>query len=152
VPDRSSADRGRDALRAPRRAFVLPRCLLLLWAFAGCRAGDARSSAAASSATTEADAAQVRAIADSTQWPTYGRDFGNTRYAPLGQITAANVATLAPVWTNHSGIPHSSESNPLVVDGTMYVSVAQNHVLALDARTGAVKWQYAHAYRTTVDC
>lgn len=152
MPDRSTGDRGRDALRAPRRGLMLSGCLPLLAAFFGCHAGDARPSNASSSATNEADAAQVRAIADSTQWPTYGRDFANTRYVPLGQITAANVATLAPVWVNHSGIPHSSESNPLVVDGTMYVSVAQNHVLALDARTGAVKWQYAHAYRTTVDC
>lgn len=111
-------------------------------------AGQAGSGASAG----EADASQARAITDTTTWPTYGRDVANTRFAPLAQITVANVASLVPVWTNHSGIAHSSESNPLVVDGTMYVSTALNHVLALDARRGARKWEYAHAYRTTVDC
>jgi glucose dehydrogenase len=126
--------------------------LLLASALSACRAGDARPNAPGATAAAEPDAAQLRAIGDSAQWPTYGRDLANTRYAPLGQITAANVATLVPAWTSHSGIAHSSESNPLVVGGTMYVSTAQNHVLALDARTGAQRWQYTHVYRTTVDC
>lgn len=119
-------------------------------------AGAGRKAEAASSDNARAvaamDSAQLRFIADSTLWPTYGRDLGNTRYATLRQINAANVASLAPAWTNHSNIPHSSESNPLVVNGTMYVSVALNHVLAIDPGTGRTKWEYAHQYNTTVDC
>ena len=100
----------------------------------------------------DADAAVDRSIADSAQWPTYSRDLANTRYSPLSQITAANVGTLVPAWEHHSGIPHASESNPLVVDGVMYFSSALNHVFALDARTGQQKWEYVHKYNTTVDC
>jgi alcohol dehydrogenase (cytochrome c) len=99
-----------------------------------------------------ADANQNLAIADSAQWPTYSRDLGNTRYSPLAQITPANVASLAPVWTHHSGIAHSSESNPLVVGGVMYVSTALNHVFAINARTGRSSWEYTHTYNTTIDC
>lgn len=132
---------------------VLLACLASLAMVSDCtRSTDAPAPASTFASTADADASQLRAAADSTQWPTYGRDLGNTRYAPLSQITVANVSQLVPVWTNHSGIRHSSESNPLVVDGTMYVSTAENHVLALDARTGAVRWQYAHVYRTTIDC
>jgi alcohol dehydrogenase (cytochrome c) len=139
----------------PWRESIMATTLVVA-ALTGCR-GDRDASAAATPAvagldTRSADAAQMRAIADTTQWPVYGRDYGNTRYSPLAQITAANVAALAPGWVNHSGIPHSSETNPLVVDGTMYLSTALNHVLALDARTGRPRWEYKHVYKTTVDC
>ncbi len=32
------------------------------------------------------------------EWPTYGGDLGNTRYAPLDQITAANFNALEVAW------------------------------------------------------
>ena len=32
------------------------------------------------------------------EWPTYGGDLGNTRYAPLDQITAANFNSLEVAW------------------------------------------------------
>ena len=99
-----------------------------------------------------ADTALRRAMAGGHAWPSYGRDYTNRRWSPLAQITTANVGTLAPAWIYHSGIVHSSESSPIVVDGSMYLSTALNHVIALDAATGAKKWEYAHTYRTTVDC
>lgn len=112
----------------------------------------AKGEADAGMSTADADRSVVSAIGDSSQWPTYGRDFGNRRFAPLAQITTQNVASLQPTWTQHSGIPHSSESNPLVVGGIMYFSSAMNHVFAVDARTGRTLWQYVHDYKTTVDC
>lgn len=100
----------------------------------------------------DADAALRRAIADSTQWPTYGRTYTNQRWSPLTQINTGNVKQLALAWVNHSRIPHASESNPVVMNGVMYFSTALNHVVALDAATGAKKWEYVHQYETTVDC
>jgi quinoprotein glucose dehydrogenase len=43
-------------------------------------------------------------IAQSTKtppadWPMFNRDLAGTRYSPLAQITAANVATLKQVWS-----------------------------------------------------
>ena len=32
------------------------------------------------------------------EWPTYGGDLGNTKYAPLDQITAANFNSLEVAW------------------------------------------------------
>ncbi|HEX6966583.1 MAG TPA: PQQ-dependent dehydrogenase, methanol/ethanol family [Gemmatimonadaceae bacterium] len=112
-------------------------------------AGDVTTSARAYAAAQQA---HVRAMADSTQWASYGRDYSNQRWSPLSQINRSNVAQLTLAWENHSGVPHASESNPIVVDGVMYISTALNHVLALDAKTGAKKWEYVHQYRTTVDC
>jgi glucose dehydrogenase len=106
----------------------------------------------ASRQTAHADTTLRRAMADGQAWPSYGRDYTNRRWSPLSQITTANVAALAPAWIFHSGIVHSSESSPIVVDGVMYLSTALNHVVALDATTGVKKWEYVHSYRTTVDC
>ena len=36
------------------------------------------------------------------------------------------------------------QSNPIVVDGMMYVTQRPNDVMAVDARTGRVFWQYRH--------
>ncbi|HEX5439129.1 MAG TPA: PQQ-dependent dehydrogenase, methanol/ethanol family [Gemmatimonadaceae bacterium] len=105
-----------------------------------------------SSSYAAAQRALVRAMADSTQWPTYGRSYSNERWSPLTQINRSNVGRLQLAWVNHSGIPHASESNPVVVNGTMYITTALNHVLALDAATGARKWEYVHQYSTTADC
>jgi glucose dehydrogenase len=42
----------------------------------------------------QADAAIRKAMADSGSWPSYGRDYSNSRYSPLRQITPANAARL----------------------------------------------------------
>ena len=85
-----------------------------------------------------------------SEWPTYGHDYGDTRFSPLAQITAANVASLRPAWTYHMRTPDrgtrgfaSSENTPLVVGGTMYVSTPYGRVVALDAESGKERWAYA---------
>jgi alcohol dehydrogenase (cytochrome c) len=134
--------------------------LLILAAVCGCHTEDTANGEVGerTSAPTidvhYADSAQANAMADPRQWAEYGRDYTNQRWSPLTQITAANVGQLRLAWVNHSGIPHASETNPVVVDGTMYFSTALNHVIAVDARTGVKKWEYAHDYHghTVVDC
>src|ERR1043166_9887997 len=37
----------------------------------------------------------------SREWPTYGHDSGGMRYAPLTQITPANVTKLQVAWSYH---------------------------------------------------
>ncbi len=83
------------------------------------------------------------------EWPTYGHDYGDSRYSPLSQITPANVAQLKPVWTYHMRPADrasrgfaSSENTPLVVKGVMYVSTPYGRVVALDAETGQQRWAY----------
>ncbi len=84
------------------------------------------------------------------EWPTYGHDFGDTRYSPLAQVTPANVAGLKPVWTYHMRPPDrvsrgfaASENTPLVVHGVMFVSTPYGRVVALDAETGRQRWAYS---------
>jgi quinoprotein glucose dehydrogenase len=81
-----------------------------------------------------------------TEWPAYGGDPGGHRYAPLGQITAANVAGLRLAWVYRTGdLLNASgrfEATPLLVDGTLYVSTPLARVVALDPATGAERWTY----------
>ena len=98
------------------------------------------------------DAALRMAMADSTQWASYGRDYSNQRYSPLAQVTAGNVAQLTLQWHFKTGLAESFENSPLIVGRTMYVTTPMNHLLALDAVTGAKKWEYIHPLGSTTVC
>ena len=79
------------------------------------------------------------------EWQLPGRDYGLTRFSPLGQISATNVANLKPVWSFSTGSLRGHEGSPLVVGSTMYVHTPfPNAVFALDlARAGApMLWKY----------
>ena len=59
------------------------------------------------------------------EWTTYGGDLGNTRYAPLDQITAANFSSLEVAWrfkTDNLGPrpEFTFQSTPLMVKGRLY--------------------------------
>lgn len=112
----------------------------------------AAAAAPAAATTASADTALRSAMADSTVWPSFGRDYTNQRYSPLTQISAANVRGLVPAWSYKTGLPHAFEASPVVVGGTMYVSTPLNHVVALDPATGTKKWEYSPKLGVTVHC
>jgi alcohol dehydrogenase (cytochrome c) len=86
-------------------------------------------------------------------WLTYYGAYDGQRYSPLDQINTETVKQLTPAWVFqcgsvglHSGAStYSFEASPIVVDGIMFVSGWDGWVWALDARTGALLWQYRHA-------
>ena len=84
-----------------------------------------------------------RAEQESENWLTYYGAYKSWRYSPLDQIDRSNISQLRPVWAFESGVTDGGlQAAPLVVDGTMYVSTAWNHVFALDAATGKQIWRY----------
>ncbi len=78
------------------------------------------------------------------QWTMASKDYANTRYSGLDQITTANVRALRVAWTWSTGNPYGHEGAPLVVGSTMYVVTPfPNELFALDlANAGAMKWRY----------
>jgi quinoprotein glucose dehydrogenase len=80
------------------------------------------------------------------EWPTYGGDLGNTRYAPLTQINAGNFKDLQVAWrfdTESLGREQNLESTPLMVKGVLYSTAgAHRSVVALDAATGKMLWTH----------
>ena len=78
------------------------------------------------------------------QWTMASKDYANTRYSGLAEITAANVHDLRVAWTWSTGNDKGHEGAPLVVGSTMYVVTPfPNQLYALDlANNGAMKWSY----------
>lgn len=91
-----------------------------------------------SAATTAAHAQSGK------EWSHYGGDDGQRRFSTLAQINTANVQKLKMSWLVHLGATDGTESTPLVVGDTMYVtsSTGPKNVFALNARDGSIKWRY----------
>ena len=86
-----------------------------------------------------------KAAAEPQNWLTYGGGYASQRYSALSQITPANVKNLQSQWVLQDNVVGVWQSNPLVVDGIMYVTQRPNEVVALDARTGKVFWVHHYA-------
>ncbi len=84
---------------------------------------------------------RFRVVTSQADWPTYHGDPSGNRYSKLTQIDKSNVTRLAPKWIFPMPGANTIENTPLVVDGIMYVSQA-NECWALDAGTGRVIWRY----------
>src|SRR3989475_1277181 len=93
------------------------------------------------------------AAGQTTDWPVYGGDTGNTRYSPLQTLTPANVGKLKVAWALQLGSLRSQESTPVVVGDTLYVTSSHGpkHVFAVDARTGTIRWRYAPEVPAGID-
>jgi glucose dehydrogenase len=80
-------------------------------------------------------------------WPVPGGDWGHTRYSTLTQITPDNVKNLQGAWftrLNGSGLDlkETQEATPIVRDGIMYLPTGAMDIFAVNAKTGAIIWQY----------
>ena len=93
--------------------------------------------------TRRVDGAFITANAvRTTDWPSHGLDYAETRFSKLRQINTANVKSLGLVWSYNLESTRGVEATPLVVDGIMYVSASWSIVHAIDARTGRRIWTY----------
>lgn len=86
--------------------------------------------------------------AQNTDWPMYNHDLYGTRHSPLSEINTDNVGDLAQAWSfnigrlaSSGGLTGGSEATPIVVDGVMFLPLA-DAVIALDAATGEETWKY----------
>ena len=75
-------------------------------------------------------------------WLSYNGDYAGCRFRSLSEITPANVTNLRAEWTLHARGANELEVTPVVVDGIMLVTSA-NDALALEARTGHSIWHYS---------
>lgn len=87
------------------------------------------------------------AAEDYRQWRVYGGDFAGTKYSALTQINRTNLQRLKPAWIYRCDDmrerPASTiECNPIVIDGTMFITTPGLKLAALEAATGKQKWIY----------
>lgn len=92
----------------------------------------------------QANDSVVKAVADPNGWAIAGRDYGNTRFSPLKQITSENVGKLQLAYSLSLASLRSNESSPVVIGDTLYVTTSwgPKYVYAINAATGAKKWTY----------
>lgn len=84
----------------------------------------------------------VNAAANDTEWLSYGRDSGESRFSPLDQVNVSNVSELGMAWAYDTGTFRGLEATPLVRNGVMYATASWSVVFAMDARTGEELWRY----------
>jgi PQQ-dependent dehydrogenase (methanol/ethanol family) len=81
-------------------------------------------------------------------FPLAGGNYWNHRYSALDQINTSNIQKLGGAWSLHleeglrGGQLGNLDATPIVLDGVMYVTTGTRNVLAIDAKTGTVKWRY----------
>lgn len=112
-----------------RALRILALTLSSALALAGCQRSDGSGEPAA-------------ALTDPAGWPSIGGSALEQHYAGAGQITRANVASLGLAWSLDFDTDRGQEATPFVVDGTLYTTTAWSKVIAVDAVTGKLKWQY----------
>ncbi|MDP9339513.1 MAG: PQQ-binding-like beta-propeller repeat protein, partial [Acidobacteriota bacterium] len=74
-------------------------------------------------------------------WSSYNGDYSGQRFSSLEQINGKTVGSLRAQWTFHAPNSDSLEVTPVVVNGMMFVTSA-NDAWALDAQTGRVVWHH----------
>ncbi|HMC57261.1 MAG TPA: methanol/ethanol family PQQ-dependent dehydrogenase [Gemmatimonadaceae bacterium] len=80
-----------------------------------------------------------------SDWPFPGRDYANSRFSDLAQITPANAKNLRAAWTFSTGVLRGHEGQPLVIGNTMYlVTPYPNVSYAIDLSTPGypLRWKF----------
>jgi alcohol dehydrogenase (cytochrome c) len=87
---------------------------------------------------------QLRAAGSAQdQWLTYSGSLDGRRYTPLKEITPENVSRLRLRWIRQFGSTTGKiESTPIVVDGLIFTTEPPSDAVALDARSGSIRWSY----------
>ena len=88
------------------------------------------------------DVTEARVLTDSANWLVGGRDFNEQHYSPLKQVTDQNIGKLGLAWATDIESAMGLATEPIVVDGVIYLSLPQSRVFAVDAISGRVLWRF----------
>jgi lanthanide-dependent methanol dehydrogenase len=96
------------------------------------------------SAADKATVPDAASPSEDGQWSMPSKDYANTRYSGLTEITTQNVKDLKVAFTAATGTTTGLESAPLVIGDTLYfVTPYPNILFALDlTKNGEVKWRF----------
>ncbi len=103
----------------------------------------ARQEAAREEGATGVDGERIsNADAEPGNWLAHGRSYNEQRFSPLDQITPENIGELSLAWSMDTGTTRGLEATPIVVDGTMYMSLTWGVTIAVDAKSGEELWRF----------
>jgi quinoprotein glucose dehydrogenase len=96
--------------------------------------------AAASARSTAQSATQT------VDWPAYNGSLDGDHFSKLKQIDRSNVSKLKLAWRfdpdEPGGVFAGVQDNPLIVGRTLYAYTPTQKIIALDATTGTLKWEF----------
>lgn len=85
----------------------------------------------------------VLAHSQTVDWAAYGGSAEQTRYSVLKQINRGNVSGLQVAWTYDAAEGRGDpQTEPIIVDGVLYGVTPKHKVIALNAATGKLLWQF----------
>src|ERR1700710_3303486 len=89
------------------------------------------------SISTSAEAEEIE------DWPLFGRDRDNTRFATQDEVNTENVDELGEAWSTGLGPDqYLMESFPLVLGEDVYVTTSTDEVMSINGKTGHINWTY----------
>ncbi|MGC2170510.1 MAG: PQQ-binding-like beta-propeller repeat protein [Candidatus Sulfotelmatobacter sp.] len=99
-------------------------------------------SSAAVSAVIDVHSEDLLVQPPAANWISYNGDYSGRRYSGLSEIDPGNLSELRAQWVFHARNSGRLEVTPVVVNGMMLVTAA-NDASALDARTGRLVWHHS---------
>ena len=115
----------------PRQIFLAPLLTSAVMLLGAC---------AQQGPTAKPGAGDSMSNTETEQVSTYGMGVAQQRFSSLTQINKATVKDLVPVWNTSLDNSANMSTQPLVVNGVMYV-VTHNSTAAIDASTGRQLWK-----------
>lgn len=131
--------RRRELLDLRVRGWIV---LTFIAVILGCSAAFAENNAPAFTAKIDVRSEDLLVQPPAANWPLYNGDYSGQRFSALSLINTNNIAALQAQWVFHAANTSRLEVTPVVVNGMMFVTAA-NDAIALDASTGRVVWQHS---------
>src|SRR5512132_4098298 len=143
-----------NKIRTGRRgaiALAVLGALAVTLVLAGCGSSSSNSGSSTSSSSQAAAVGQAPPewAANAGAWPAHNHDLANTRATTQTPINSKTVSKLKVKWTfkfPYIGQFGAYTSNPIVLNGVVYIEDPDSNVYALNRETGAVMWK--HLYKS----
>ncbi len=87
-------------------------------------------------------AARVAGETQGENWLVKGGSFAQQQFSPLKDINDKNIGRLGLAWITEIDDPMGQASEPIVVDGVIYISAPRSIVRAIDAANGNILWTF----------
>ncbi len=125
------------------KAFLLALAVLVVAIAVAACGGGSSSSSSSSSASGGGNGPEAASAPDIEDWPVFGRDRDNTRFATQDEINTDNVGELGEAWSTGLGPDqYLMESYPLVIGENVYVTTSTDEVMQINGKTGHINWTY----------
>jgi len=143
-----------NKIRTGRRgklALAVVGALAVTVALAGCGSSSSKSGSSSSNSSNAATVGQPPPewAANAGAWPAHNYNLSNTRATTQTPINSQTVSKLKVKW--RFKLPYIGQfgaytSNPIVLNGVVYIEDPDSNVYALNRETGAVMWK--HLYKS----